>query len=80
MAKIEHAETIEKIKVMQGFLDGRLIEFRKKITDDKFQTYPKDFEPQWNWVGCDYRIKQFQPIEKTTISKKKKKVKNEKKI
>lgn len=48
--------TEEKIKVMQGFIDGKKIEISSLRNDDWF-----DFlldEPAWNWETNRYRIKE----------------------
>ncbi len=47
-------ETIEAIKVMQGFVDGKTIQFKSPI-DDMWS----DIEawPVWNFVGDTYRVK-----------------------
>ncbi|RLB66288.1 MAG: hypothetical protein DRH08_06565 [Deltaproteobacteria bacterium] len=42
----------EQIKIMQAYKDGRVIEFRDKITKVWFVG-----TPLWNWMDVDYRIK-----------------------
>lgn len=45
--------TKEKIEVMQGYLDGKIIQ---KLYDDGWVDCSIEEEPDWDW-DCDYRIK-----------------------
>ena len=47
-------ETIEAIKVMQAYADGKEVEW-KYPRDDEW--HPADGTPVWNWLNCDYHIK-----------------------
>ena len=44
----------EKIKVMQHFADGGDIEIKAYGVEE----WIVDSDPQWNWVTCEYRIKE----------------------
>lgn len=46
-------ETIERIKVMQAFVDGKEVESKLRGTYD----WGLDKNPSWNWLNYDYRIK-----------------------
>ena len=49
--------TQEKIEVMQGFVDGKQIEFTE-VERDNWREYPQDLiAPSWNWERNNYRIK-----------------------
>lgn len=49
--------TQEKIKVMQGFVDGKQIEFTEAERDN-WREYPQgSIAPSWNWERNNYRIK-----------------------
>lgn len=45
--------TADKIKVMQAYLEGEEIEFRRNDEGEW-----KTGEPAWNWVSCNYRVKE----------------------
>ncbi len=46
--------TLQKIAVMQAFLDGTPIEYRpKQIRDGKWSPIK---HPTWNWHAIEYRI------------------------
>ena len=47
--------TAEKIKVMQAWLDGEVIECNDGYG---WVTLPKGGEPSWDWIVFDYRIKE----------------------
>jgi hypothetical protein len=46
-------ETIEAIRVMQAYVDGRAIEY-EMFKDTQWR--PED-KPHWNWLNNTYRIK-----------------------
>jgi len=46
-------QTIEAIKVMQAFVDGKEVEWR----DGKFEGWETIISPKWNWHDNEYRIK-----------------------
>ena len=49
--------TQEKIEVMQGFEEGKVIEF-SEVGQNKWRKYPqKQIVPSWNWERFEYRIK-----------------------
>ena len=48
--------TIERIKVMQAFVDGKNIECTRRSEKKEEYVYLK--HPVWNWSRFDYRIKQ----------------------
>jgi hypothetical protein len=55
--------TIEKIKVMQAYVDGKNIEFRNillpngELGDYKWLPYNiLNGEPNWNWTLYEYRV------------------------
>ena len=52
-------ETKEKIEVMQAFIDGKEIEFKKLFTDDNYKTTAN--APIWDFTTYIYRIKQSEP-------------------
>ena len=56
--KIE--ETKEAIRVMQGFVDGKEVQYLGKKWDSK-ESFKQDWcftlSPLWNWEHYDYRIK-----------------------
>ena len=65
--------TREKMKVMQDYLDGNDIEFRTN-NEYAWQNYyidesSIDSEPNWNWVGCQYRIKPEPKPEPTLLER-----------
>ena len=45
-------QTIQAIKVMQGFVDGKEVQY--KLPDSK---WPPTDNPAWNWFSNEYRIK-----------------------
>ena len=55
----------EQIAVMQAFADGKEIE---TCGNGGYIWYPCK-NPQWNWVGCDYRIKPEREIAITFTEK-----------
>lgn len=48
--------TIEKIAVMQAYVDGKRIEVSLK-RNDNWRDWVTDEEPSWNWGVYEYRIK-----------------------
>lgn len=44
----------EQIAVMQHFLNGGTIEISKIDSN----VWYDELEPKWNWINCDYRIKE----------------------
>jgi hypothetical protein len=48
--------TKDIIKVMQAYVDGKTIQIRLSVSDDKWED-SKAIEPNWNWYQYDYRIK-----------------------
>lgn len=46
--------TKEKIEIMQAYLDGKEIEVRAKGLRNWNVCHTR---PEWDWNGCDYRIK-----------------------
>lgn len=49
--------TAEKIQVMQAYLEGKQIEFMAIYGSDDHEWMICDFEPYWDWITCDYRVK-----------------------
>ena len=49
----------EQIAVMQGFADGKEVEFKEK---DSSRWRTPIYKLTWNWQGFDYRIKPEPPI------------------
>ena len=53
-------ETKEAIRVMQGFVDGKEVQYLGKKWDSK-ESFKQDWcftlSPLWNWEHYDYRIK-----------------------
>ena len=45
-------QTIEAIRVMQAFVDGKEVEFKWGSMD-----WNSTNKPEWNWSAYDYRIK-----------------------
>jgi hypothetical protein len=45
-------QTIEAIRVMQAFVDGKEVEFKWMSKDWNYND-----KPEWNWSAYDYRIK-----------------------
>ena len=45
-------QTIEAIRVMQAFVDGKEVEFKWGSMD-----WNSTDKPEWNWSAYDYRIK-----------------------
>jgi hypothetical protein len=45
-------QTIEAIRVMQAFVDGKEVQFYVGL--DRWDTL---ISPDWNWQDCEYRIK-----------------------
>jgi len=46
-------QTIEAIKVMQAYVDGREVEYSCR----GHSIWEPNEAPCWSWSGCDYRIK-----------------------
>lgn len=46
---------IEKIAVMQAYLEGKEIEYR--IIDKKDSDWEPNKFPSWTWGVCEYRVK-----------------------
>ena len=46
----------EQIAIMQAFADGKEIECHLKHANTDWTPIKN---PNWNWAGCDYRIKQI---------------------
>jgi hypothetical protein len=57
------ASTLEKIKVMQAFCDGKEIEFKEKIRDGNWTAT----NPNWIWSEYDYRVKPTPKLRAWTI-------------
>lgn len=51
-------QTKEQIEVMQAFIDGKEIEFKKKFRNDHYRTVNT---PDWDFVNYAYRIKHSEP-------------------
>ena len=49
--------TAEKIQVMQAYLEGKQIEFRYIYGSDYHEWRICNFEPEWDWLTCAYRVK-----------------------
>ena len=45
-------QTIEAIRIMQAYVDGKEVEFKWGLMD-----WNSTDKPEWNWSGYDYRIK-----------------------
>ena len=45
-------QTIEAIRIMQAFVDGKEVEFKWMSKD-----WDSTDKPEWNWSAYDYRIK-----------------------
>ena len=45
-------QTIEAIRVMQAYVDGKEVEFKWMSKD-----WNSNDKPEWNWSAYDYRIK-----------------------
>ena len=45
-------QTIEAIRIMQAFVDGKEVEFKWMSKD-----WNSTDKPEWNWSAYDYRIK-----------------------
>ena len=58
--------TVEMIEVMQHYADGGEVEYTIKNEFDEVH-WAKVTSPSWDWVDCDYRIKE--PKQKVTIEK-----------
>jgi hypothetical protein len=46
-------QTIEAIRVMQAFVDGKEVQFRYV----GLEIWDTLISPKWNWSDCEYRIK-----------------------
>jgi len=46
-------QTIEAIRVMQAFVDGKEVEYKHRGTVE----WDTITTPHWNWINCEYRIK-----------------------
>jgi len=53
----------EQIAVMQGFADGKEVEFKLKSSSCWNTSNRGPFTPVWNWHECEYRIKPEPPIQ-----------------
>lgn len=42
---------------MQGFLDDKILQIRDRLGCEPWSDYAANLEPEWDWSGCDYRIK-----------------------
>lgn len=62
-------QTKEQIEVMQAFIDGKEIEFKKRFQNDHYRTANT---PDWDFVNYAYRIKPQEPVYKYPIYKKSK--------
>ena len=51
--------TKEKIEVMEAFINGKEIEFKKLFTDDNYRTTAN--APIWDFTTYNYRIKPSEP-------------------
>ena len=49
--------TAEKIQVMQAYQEGKQIEFKYKNVLNHPEWRICNFEPYWDWLTCDYRVK-----------------------
>jgi hypothetical protein len=47
-------QTIEAIKVMQAFVDGKELEVLSPVRNG---CWLKAMTPSWDWLNCNYRIK-----------------------
>ena len=47
-----HEQTIEAIRIMQAYVDGKEVEFKWMSKD-----WNSNDKPEWNWSAYDYRIK-----------------------
>ena len=56
----------EQIAIMQAFADGKEIDCRLKHANTEWTPIKN---PNWNWVGCDYRIKPEREITITFTEK-----------
>lgn len=52
----------EQIAVMQGFADGKEIQYELKDSPRWHTPISKSFAPVWNWQENDYRIKPEPPV------------------
>lgn len=52
-------QTLAKMRVMQAFLDGKTIQYRRLHPKNEWSTATS---PQWGWDAYDYRVK-FEPRE-----------------
>ena len=52
-------KTEEKIKVMQAFVDGKAVQFRKAMhnLNSEWEDFDSCIEPSWEWGSLDWRIK-----------------------
>jgi len=58
--------TLEKIAVMQDFLDGKEIDVRDRKSGNSGDWRDTGSEPFWNWGYCDYRARQ-EPVTYPTV-------------
>ena len=58
-------QTIEAIRVMQAFVDGKEVEWRYRSIEgwDTIIT----ISPKWNWEDCEYRIKPTATLRPWTV-------------
>lgn len=52
-------QTKKQIEVMQAFIDGKEIEFKKRFQSDN---YKKANTPNWDFLNFEYRIKPSEPV------------------
>jgi len=45
----------DKVNIMQAFIDGAQIEYRRV-----FSTWTEVSDPKFNWHTCDYRVKEVE--------------------
>ena len=53
-------QTKEQIEVMQAFIDGKEIEFKKRFQSDNYRTVNT---PDWDFLNFEYRIKPSEPVD-----------------
>ena len=59
---LHKASTVEKIKVMQAFVDGKEVEW-KFCVEDEWSPCPS---PTWNWTDFNFKVKP--KIKEMTVS------------
>jgi hypothetical protein len=56
-----YLSTAEKIKVMQAYIDGRLIEIRVRHSNGLWKPLNRALDSiQWNWEKNEYRVKELE--------------------